>query len=545
MKNEWRLSLPTGFRIEETTESMTVVQAEQRLLTKRANCYVRAVREGERATLYAHRITCPCCSRSFVCNGYTMVRKGRVAHFSPRRPRPPKARVTAWASPQISLFDEEDALLSLAPVAETPPEFLCPACGQISFPDNGAREVHLSLHRGKIALRCEVVSLPEIVCLYRFRDRGAHLQFPVYETVTFNLRRGRVSLRYEDGAGRLLHSEDVTDTPEHLMHGACYWTLSRQRVVARYVRRLFARAWQGPLPYSTALTDEFTLTQMTRFIGYPRSFYAGIPYESGTYRVAADFRSAARALHRVDTLPQLYAASGLPQVKSLRRILFGRPDLFFYLPEIGVMWAVLQDVNLLCRFLSGTRTYQVLSALNVRPGMQRYLQDYAAVKSPRNLLSSMEEMWEIVSSRAVDYACMSDSARRVAQAAWSGRAASDRRAGTYSVPMRPPVEQIPDSKVCGYDFVWLRSRNDYDLAACLLKNCLSEWQMQQPPVVSVRKNGRYVAAIEVAYPYVVQAFARRNSAIEADLPLYAAIQEWMARYRLRWDNEDDEGEEPD
>lgn len=546
MKQEWHLRLPTGFAVEETTESMSVAKAQTVLLTKRANRYVRAVREGERATLYAHRISCPCCGRSFVYNGYTVRRENRRAFFAPRRPRPPKERVRAWADPQLSLFDEERAVLPLAPEAPPPEEFVCPACEQISFPDRGEREVHLSRHRQKVMLRCEVVSLPEITCLYKFKEDKTHLQFPVYETLTFDLRRGRVHQRYEDRDNTLLFCRDITERPDLLMFDACYWVLTRRRQVVRYIRRLFAQVWGGPLPYGEHVTDEYALTQMTAFVGYPRSFYPCIPYACGTFRVADDFRPLAKKLHHARWLPQVYDAVGLPRIKSLRRCLFENGGLFFYAAEIGVMQEVLRDVNLLCRFLTGARAFQVLSALHQRPGMGAYLRDYAAVKSPHRLLAQMEELWETVASRAVDYACMSASARRETQAVWRGQ----REAGTqhrlsHSVPMRPPVTQIPDCVVDGYAFVWLRSSNDYGLVAACLKNCLGEWQMQHPPVVSVRKNGRYVAAVEVVYPYVVQAFARHNAPIDRDPSLSMAIARWMNRYGLRW-NEDayEEEEEP-
>lgn len=548
MKQEWRLSLPTGFTVDETTESMSVVQAQALLLTKRANRYIRARREGETATLVAHRISCPCCDRSFVYNGYTVERQNRKAYFVPHRPRPPKARVTAWADPQISLFDEERAELLLAPEEPPPEEFVCPACEQVSFPEGGAREVYVARRKQKILLRCEVVSLPEITCLHKFKEQKTHLQFPVYETLTFDLRRGRVHQRYEDRDNTLLYCRDITDRPDLLMFGACFWVLTRRQQVMRYICRLFEQVWGGPLPYAARLTDVYALTQMTMFVGYPPSFYPCIPYESGMRRVADPFRGLAKRMHRFDSLPQIYDTAGLPQAKSLRRCLFENPGLFFYIAEIGAVWEILKDVNLMCRFLTGARAFQVLSALHQRPRLGDYLRDYAAVKSPHRLLAQMEELWETVISRAVDYASMSTAARRDVQAVWRGqREAGNHRSHLYSVPMRLPAEQIPDCIVDGYAFVWLRSSNDYGLAACCLKNCLGEWQMQHPPVISVRKNGRFVAAIEVVYPYVMQAMGRRNSSIDRDASLAAAVARWMDRFGLRWNeytDEDDEGEEP-
>jgi hypothetical protein len=143
---------------------------------------------------------------------------------------------------------------------------------------------------------------------------------------------------------------------------------------------------------------------------------------------------------------------------------------------------------------------------------------------------------------------MSPEMQRLSRYAWRHKdAVSPWEKLPYSVPMRPPAAEIPDCVVDGYTFFWLRSSNDYAYAARMLNNCLREWKPHNAPVVCVRVGNHYLAAIEVRYPYVEQAFGRSNAPISHDPFLEQAIYGWMERYRLQWSdriNDDDEGAAP-
>ena len=547
MQREWHFSVPKGYSIVEKSKTMPMAQAQNLLLTKAAGRYTRAHREDDRVTLYSTHLVCPHCCHWVVYNANTVEVQAGIATYSSRRPRPNKARVMAWADPQITFFDEERASLPLAPSVPATTAFICPACGLQSCDTAGERQVDLSLHRGKISLRCSVESVEEILCLQQMKHQRVHLTFPLYEVITFNLRRGRVSLRYEDENGVTLHCRDITEMPRQMVGGATYRVLSCNRRVMRRILGLFRTAWGCPLAYTERMPPVSALVQMTRFVGYPRSFYAAIPYEVGTYRIQSAFRCMARLLRNASILPVIYDRVGLPRAKSLRRLMFQNPGFFFYVFQVSTLSSVLNDVNLTCRFLEGSRAYQVLTDLFARPKIMDYLVDYAHAKSPHRMLSMMEEMWDVMYSQAIEYASMSPEMQRITQFAWSRRGEVAPWGNLpYSVPMHPPARQIPDSEVDGYTFFWLYSSNDYAHAARLLNNCLGQWKSQNAPVVCVRKRDRYVAAIEVRYPYVEQAFARNNDPISHDPPLERAIHAWMERYRLEWGShvDDDEGVMP-
>lgn len=541
MKREWHFSLPLGHRIEEKSKRMPMAEAQRLLTTKAANRYTRAQRDGDTATLYSTHLVCPHCRHWVVYNAHTVTVEEGVATYAPRRPRPPKARVQAWADPQITFFDEERATLQLTPSDGQMTAFFCPTCGLKSYTASGYRQVDLSLRRGKISLRCSVESFEEILCLQQMKDRRVHVTFPLYEVLTFHLGRGRVYLRYEDENGALLYCRDVTELPRHMVGGAAYVVLTQSRLVMRRILSLFRQVWGGSLPFTEKMPPVSALVQMTRFVGYPRSFYTAIPYEMGTYRIQSGFRHSAQALHHISALPRLYDIGGLPQAKSLRRLMFATPGFFFYLREVATLNAIFGDVNLICRFLAGHRAFQVLSSLHVCPKIEDYLSAYAHVKSPHRLLTRMEETWTSVYNEAVEYACMSPEMQRLSRYAWRHKdAVSPWKKLPYSIPMHPPAAEIPDCVVDGYTFFWLRSSNDYAHAARMLGNCLSEWTPYSSPVVCVSKGGRYVAAIEVRYPFVAQALGRNNVFLSHDPPLRQAVLAWMERHHLQWSPPDDD-----
>ena len=111
----------------------------------------------------------------------------------------------------------------------------------------------------------------------------------------------------------------------------------------------------------------------------------------------------------------------------------------------------------------------------------------------------------------------------------------------FTNALRTAVElsEIPDCTVEGYDFSWLRSRNDYCLAARQLSNCLGDHSPLGAPVLCIRKQGQTLAAVEVSGRKVLQARGFDNAALEDFPELFQALGKWMERFHLMWDEEED------
>jgi len=538
MKKTVNLRIPLGFTIENKIEYVDIDQAERYLLSKRARRYVKAIRNGADAELHSKWVICPYCGGRFVADTRTAMFGNPIKGEFSYVPKPTRAQIAKWASMQLTLFDDkhENEML-LGPSDIYPRSFICPSCEKESHNIGSKRAVSIELNSGKVIVKCEVIQIDEILCIEWVKTKELSISFPIFEVLTFDFNRGRVYVKIVDEQSRTLCQRDVTEYPEQLKNGATYKMLTQSKVVLRNVKRLFQSAWKIQLPYTGKHFDFISLFKMTMFVDYPKSFYDCIPYVQNALLVDKGFRSRARQIHNSKNLEKLYQKANLPQVKSIRRILYTNPGLFFYIEEIGALWNVFADHNLLSRFLISNRVFEILSAIHMRPGIIEYFCDCSNVKGSVYLLTQIDKNWRYVYRQAVDYCSMSLMMRKEIQKQWKHRNRFDFEEialPSFSLPMCRPEESITDCTIGGYSFFWLRNSNDYAIASEQLQNCLDEWKPHNSPVVCVRKKNQYVAAIEVLKGRVVQARGYDNSSLENDPPLYEAFKKWMELFRLEW-----------
>lgn len=549
MKKAIGLNIPLGFKVIDKIEKLKVWQAEEQLLTKRYKRYIKAVRVDDDAYLYAKYIVCPYCGKEVAINSNSDFRVGCNKKNWNLSYRIPKTIIREWATMQLSLFgDELNKELLISSSIDPPVSYVCPNCERTSRASSLERQVELMLERKKVIVKCEISEIDELLSLEWIKAKELCISFPIFEVATFDFLRGRVYVKVEDIHGTVLCRRDITSTPELLRGGAVYKVLNSNKIVMRNVKRLFIEAWGEDLPYTDRQIDLSELYKMTMFVGYPASFYVCIPFAQGSYAVEKSFRSQARKLHLAKNIDNVYLQSLLSQTKSVRRVMFENPGLFFYATEIYGVWSALKDSNLLCRFLKGARAYEILSALHMRPGMIMYIADYCSVKGAKAIVTGFENNWNYIRERAIDYSCMSTRMREQTQRRWRNKGvktSSVARMPEYSLPMHCPDESIKDCTINGYCFFWLRSSNEYVRAASRLKNCLDEWQPYYSPVVCVRKKDKLLASIELRRKKVVQARGFDNQSIEDDENLYNAFQKWMEKYQLEWIDDVEDYDEDD
>jgi len=534
VKTQIELKIPQGFRLEEETTQMKIWDAETLLLTKKRRKYTKAVRVGDDAVLHSRYIRCP------YCNSRLSAVRDPWVDEEPTS----DAQVRRWASMQLALPSCEAAptLPLSVPVAD-PMQLRCPVCHEVSRKSGTDRTVELSLDKRRIRLRSRILGIDELLSLEWMHAGEIRISLPVYEVLVFNLARGRVHVRVEDALGRVLAQRDVTASPKLLKGGASYKLLTTNKLVLRRVKNLFRQAWGVELPYSGRSVTVDALFRMTQFRGYPREFYDCVPYVQDSLCIDSSFRCVAGKLRDASRLETVFEASALPQVKSLRRVLFEAPGMFFYLPEIESLWQAVSDVNVLCRILQGSRIFEILSALHMRPGMLVYFRDYCEERGATALCDSLEKYWGTIREKAIDYSCMSLRARQEARKRWHRKL--EKRAlplslATYAVPMARPDSRIPDCCIDGYDFFWLRNSNEYAQAAEGLQNCLRNRSPNDAPVVCIRRKEEYVGAVEISKGEIVQARGFDNCSLELDPRLDAAFEKWRQRYQLEWADEEEE-----
>ena len=538
MKELIQILLPMGFRVEDREETVSVMEAERRLLSAKRRCFTSVLRQGENVILRSRWIRCPRCGETFAANTGTFTEKGTLR---PERDLVAKQIVEEWLSPQLALPEFAPEGLVLSEPMEAPAVFRCPECDSVSRNSTDYRQVELWLSRRKLQLRYELRTLEDLMSL-GWHSGGMLLSFPAWEVLTFHFGRGRVYVRLEDSKDRIVACRDVTGWPELLEEGAVACALKENHALRRKLRQLFRKQWGRELPFRDPDLTLPVLVRLTQFQGYDVNFYSGIPYGMDTCRIDRSFGRQVRQMRRADALPGLYEQTGLPQVKSLRRRMFEEPAFFFYQEEIRALWELLQDPNLLCRLLSGDRIFEILNALHRRSGISLCLTDYRRMFGSVGLCRDMERHWPWLLKCAVDYCSLSDHARRALREQWKihRQKRHYRSCGTeLSRPMARPPREIPDCTVEGYDFSWLRSRNDYCLAARQLSNCLGDHSPLGAPVLCIRKQGQTLAAVEVSGRKVLQARGFDNAALEDFPELFQALEKWMERFHLMWDEEED------
>lgn len=521
MQTEFSYERAVGFRPVSAQCSLPVEQAAVRLLSRRGRYYVTAVRQGGTALLEKRSLRCSACGAAI---------PGTEPGSGISR-----AAIRQWASPQLSLFDPEGIPLELHTPLKLGASLRCPRCGVVGRVSQAQRRVWVLRQGRKVILRSQVAELEELLQPLWLQSQKVLAALPLYEELTFHLDRGRCYVRLMNTRGQWVAQRDVTDAPGSLAGGACAKLLEQDGLTRRLVRRNFEEIWGSRLPFQGRRLDLGAFVQMTCFQGYPREFYDSIPYDDSGEALERSFRSCRCLLRRANNIHRVLAASGLPDVKSVRRTLLREPGLLFYLQEAAQLYSLVGDSNHLCRLLQSEEVYRMLATFHDRPGVLLYLQDLAEYKGTARLVALMLESWRQLEGWAIDYATLHPRRRRQRleqqrrTPLWLLR---HRNRFAFSLPMQKPDPDIPDGTVKGYRFAWLRSRREYREAARQLENCLGDWSHSNAPVLGIYQGSRILAAVELQDKQVLQVRGYDNGDIGEDPALLAAFQAWLQRYDL-------------
>ena len=299
----------------------------------------------------------------------------------------------------------------------------------------------------------------------------------------------------------------------------------------RRLRKLFFQQAQSAFPFPVAgLTpDRFSL--LTRFHGYPESFYHAIPYTVSTGEIDESFAEILPALRKADNLPALCDSMGIPKMKTVRRILFANPGLFFYLEECRRLWDVLADRNFFCSVLKSPHIYDILSFLHQFPAVMEFFRDYTAQHGAKALKLLLKDFSDSLKHFAIHYAAMNPAARKVAVYSPDRFDADiDMPFPTipraYSIPVNTTDFFISPSIVNGYSFERLNNLRDYVIAGQALHNCLNEHYPFSNPIYIIKRDGIIQAAIELRGRTVIQARCFNNMHVEFIPNINAALNRW-------------------
>lgn len=533
--------LPDGYQIIEKSRELPLSKAEAWLLTRRRQRYTAACRNGGRAVLIRHVIRCPYCGGELPA--YPRFAAGLLEEWYGAIPAVPSREAVhtwAWDTPA-----RQSGTLQLNEPCRAGGMYHCLRCGKWSAPFERPIRVCLRYSRKRLVLECITTDLSTLLQEPWFIQERITLPVPVREQLEFHFGRGHTCLRMLDMQGRQLAVRDITDSGT-VTGSVLMRLLHDYPLLRRAVSRAFA-ASGAPLAVRSSQLRLQDLIEATRFIGFPRAFYAAIPYDLDTRRLDRSFRAAALRLHRSEWVEQAYRAVGLPGTKSVRRLFFQRPWLLFYPQEALWLWQATGSPSVFCRLLDCDRGCGRLAFLHQYPAVSDFFVDYGRVKGAAALRRSMEREEDTLLVTALCYAAMNPRLRLQEQQRWKRKEKQQRafRTAAYSVPVAHILAESMEGTADGCTFRWLRSTNDCRAAGKALDNCLLDWSAGMPPVLLVSRQDSPVAAVEVRNGMITQAYLAHNRVLKNDYAVLCAVERWAQRCGLcwacdPWTQEDDE-----
>ena len=529
----YHLNIPDGYTITEKCITMPLDAAASLLKTKRQHRYTSALRMGDNAVLTRHIFTCPHCRRSS---------PAYACFFSTGEylcSRIPREVIDGWYAPQISMFDEETTFLELnrALTSENHHGSTCPCCGIQSFQGTASYSVQLRSDGETVSLS-HITFSPETLLSIPSYEVDTNVSFfpPLTESVIFDFLSGKTFFRITDKADVLLYEEGVSSISNIWKDTLLYKLIQNNTLVQRRLRHLFSMQMHAEFPFSKAecIPEHFAVT--TRFQGFPRSFYDAIPCISKTGELDESFSEVSAALKRADMLPAIYNSSSLPRMKSIRKIFFANPGLFFYLTEAAALWDIIMDPNFFRSIFSLPRIYEILAFLHQFPGSMDFFADYANREGIKALVSLLTDFSGTVKLLAIRYAAMNHITRKTESFTFEkDDEMPEPQVGlAYSYPIHTKrTSDIVDSIVNGYRFVRLRTFRDYALVGKELHNCLDEHYPAIHPIFAIKKESLFQGVIEIRNDLIMQARVFNNAPIETSPHIYAAFKKWAKHNSLR------------
>ena len=527
-----QLNIPLGYKIEEEKRKLSVEQARKLLLTKKQKKFTRADRDDYTVELISHFIRCPYCNHKIYVYARELNRTFGCKLYPDHRVS--KDVVLDWTSQQMSIFPEERKPLFLSQVVSTTTDLTCPNCKNTMHNSDKKRMVELKHSNHKVYIRAEVLDIMELFSLPCLSTGDVRVEFPLFEMACFNFRNGHSYIRLETPDGRCLAVRDLTSDKYAWTSGAVYNAVSKNKYVRRIARNMFNDEWNSKIPFCPSELGVNEMRMLTMFVGYNREFYSAIPFAKGSLAVDESFKTQARKMHDANDIVSLYKKSKLPNMKSVKKILFENTGLFFYLEECERLWTLFNNPNYFVTLLNEKKIYQILSDLHMRPMIFDFLEDYIKTGRTRHLLKLIHKYWHSVCRYAVNYSSMSKHMRKSERTKWLNRESGSAIGGfpSFAIPMCNPTERIRDCSIDEFEFSWLKNSVDYEEAGKALNNCLRDWSTYNYPVVCVRKGGKIIAALEVRNDFVFQAFTSNNDSLRKIPGLLKAYYKWHAKNNL-------------
>lgn len=520
-----------GFTIEKQQKTVGRDVAFEVLTPARQRKSTLAVFENDNVVITKHVIVCPWCGK-----------KAPAYHNNQMEPH---QLIDMWLAQQTSMFEKLPKTLLFNRPIEAMEKFVCPRCNMISHPSKGFIDVLFIVDRKTIKI-FRKLELKELFQIKWGADKICITNFELYEAITFNLKNGHTYVSLEDGRGEKLKVHDISNTKANLYSDdPIFELINLYKPVNRELKNQFAKIFRGPLPFRT---KELTVEQfllMTEFIGYDSAFYSALPYADKGDLIERRFLKSAKRLHDAKKVPNIFEKTILPKVKSIRKIFFCNPALFFYTGELEQLWKIIEDINLFRNFITSKNIFSELAFLCKMPYLIDFYTEYKAEigikKLYHNFFQATNRYW--LYNYVSWYYLLSEYDKKIERKKWqNGRlekqddfeGIENDMGARFSVSIPDCSSKDfrhPGLECCinGYSFRRLKNSMEFLRAGKELKNCLVHWQFFQNNVYGMIDNGEYVAAVEIKDNVIIQAHTYCNGDISGNHSIKQAFDIWKNR----------------
>ena len=520
-----------GFTIEKQQKTVGRDVAFEVLTPARQRKSTLAVFENDNVVITKHVIVCPWCGK-----------KAPAYHNNQMEPH---QLIDMWLAQQTSMFEKLPKTLLFNRPIEAMEKFVCPRCNMISHPSKGFIDVLFIVDRKTIKI-FRKLELKELFQIKWGADKICITNFELYEAITFNLKNGHTYVSLEDGRGEKLKVHDISNTKANLYSDdPIFELINLYKPVNRELKNQFAKIFRGPLPFRT---KELTVEQfllMTEFIGYDSAFYSALPYADKGDLIERRFLKSAKRLHDAKKVPNIFEKTILPKVKSIRKIFFCNPALFFYTGELEQLWEILEDINLFRNFITSKNIFSELAFLCKMPYLIDFYTEYKAEigikKLYHNFFQATNRYW--LYNYVSWYYLLSEYDKKIERKKWHNGWLEKRDdfEGIENDMGALFGVSIPDCsskdfkhpglecRINGYSFRRLKNSMEFLRAGKELKNCLDDWQFFRNNVYGIMDNGKYVAAVEIKDNVIIQAHTCRNGDISDNRSIKQAFDIWKSR----------------
>ena len=532
-----------GIQFGDEKKQVSFEEAEEILLSDRVQTIAEAEAKDDGIVLRRQYYICPDCGKEIPAFKTSFEKTEYVRPYE-------EDEIREFCSGQLRLFQKPKTFLFNAKISLEPGRY-CPYCSKEFRAPEKEDQAILFREEGRIIVTREI-SILGLWLLSLAAGFEMKVTRHLFETVTFDLSTGETSLTVRSGEDILYETKDPADVA--FKEDPLCKVIEDKRYLTDRITECFTEYFPEGLPYTKEEMNFQKLRLMTMFTGFNRDFYEGIPLETDTGKPAAEFAPFFEKIRRMEEIPAYLAEKKVPKAKKLRKLLFEKQSFLFYGDEICYLWKLLGSADRAMRLLEALGT-EFPAGLKTCPGAKQFLEDYAGVLGKEALSDLLVKKAYCALQYGMFYAAGSEARKERERSLF--RRGMEERFRQYDLEVYEDFPGFPllwnvsfgttdetPYDFDGYLFRRITSSGEFGKAGKELSNCLAGYGGSSY-IVGVLRRGHYVAALELCGEpdekrTVGQAFEAHNREIDAESRLGKAVQRFMERYGLVYEDDEED-----